>query len=101
MTTAKDRREPATRDGAVRAGFRFSTMVNAGCSLLLRHSGLEQGRWLLVSSHDRIGFAVKALKECRGLATFGALAIWTGGRVDRFELVSDGPQTGKTGRADR
>jgi len=97
--TATGRREPATREGAVAAGWRYAHSY-PGASFVLRHSGLDQGRWRLVGQHDAIGFAVAEFKTAREKATFGALAVWTNGRLDRFELVSTGGQTGKTGKAD-
>jgi hypothetical protein len=89
MTDAKQGNggDPPTRAGAVAAGWRFAVKT-PGDSFVLRHSGLEQGRWRVVSQHDRIGFAVEAYKTARELARFGALAIWTNGRVDRFDEIS-------------
>ncbi len=82
--TATRRREPATRDGAVAAGWRYAAAY-PGASFVLRHSGLDHGRWRLVGQHDAIGFAVAEFKTTRAQATFAALAVWTNGRLDRFE----------------
>lgn len=96
MTTDAERREPPTRAGAVTAGWRYAHSY-PGASFVLRHSGLDQGRWRLLAHRDSIGLAVGDFKEHRDLAKFGALAIWTNGRLDRFETVSTGSQIGKTG----
>lgn len=90
-------REPATREGARLAGWRYGKTCPPNSSLLLRHSGLEQGRWRMVGLYDRLGFAVAALKTARKKTERGALAIWTDGRVNRFDEIRTGSQTGKTG----
>jgi hypothetical protein len=95
--TDRDRREPPTREGATSAGWRYAASY-PGASFVLRHSGLEQGRWRMLAEHDRIGFAVAAFKTARADAKFGALAVWTNGRLDRFETISTGPQLGKMGK---
>lgn len=91
-----ERGDPPTRAGACAAGWRHA-VARPGDSFVLRHSGLEQGRWRVVSQHDRIGFAVDAFKTARDLARFGALAIWTNGRIDRFEEISIETRTGEQG----
>lgn len=83
-----DRREPPTREAAAAAGHRYAlTAAKNGESLLLKHTGSTQHRWRLAGAHDRIGFAVAAFKNERKLLKRGALAIWTNGRIDRFETV--------------
>ncbi len=79
--------EAPSIDAAKDAGWRFAA-VHPGEALVLQHSGLLNGCWRCESHHDRIGFAVEAFKLRRAVTKHGALALWNGGNVGRFELLT-------------
>lgn len=82
---ANDSGEPCTRTGALDAGWRFAA-EHPGDALVLRHTGAEGQRWQLAVVDQQLGVAVREFKRERTTLVRGAIAVWFGGRVQRFDL---------------
>jgi hypothetical protein len=80
-------REPCTRAGAVEAGWRYAEDFG-GETLVLQHLGGAGNAWFRVASNVEHGRAVEAFTVARArLAGAGALALWSNGRVSRYETA--------------
>ncbi len=93
MTRATGSPESCTRLAAVEAGWRFAATA-PGEVLVLQHSGAEGNRWQLRARSLEQGVAVAAFKDHRRHVVAGAIALWSRGRVSRYETADDLHQTG-------
>src|SRR5262245_38712328 len=81
--------EACTRLGATEAGWRLAALNPDSPVLVLQHSGAEGNRWQLRAACLEHGTAVAAFKQARAVVVHGAVAVWNGGRVSRFETAAD------------
>ncbi len=79
-----DQGEPCTRLAAVEAGWRFAVQ-HPGEVLVLQHTGALGNRWQCPSASVEHGRAVAEFKRRRETVVHGAVALWTNGRVSRYE----------------
>lgn len=93
---ANDTGEPCTRTAALDAGWLYAGQ-HPGETLVLRHTGCDGQRWQLAGHDLALGLAVRQYKRERETLVRGAVALWSGGLIKRFELGELAGQPSRTG----